>query len=195
MAEKLSIKKKGRKKLTVLYKTLKNSNISNYVKDRVINDNLEYLLSNGVQKLLNDLTIPLDSEEIIIWGDGSIEISVYSDIFKDHENYFKRSDHERDSLKGINKDSTYYKENKVIFKNIQSKVQELLRPMDRSLAYDFFGYKENEDSGSIRCNAVRLHFINEEAYVEVEDKELIPNSTISMLTEVEIKEIEETNYV
>lgn len=179
--------------MTVLYKTLKNSNVSNYVKDRVLNDNLEYLLSNGIQELLDQLTTPLNSEEIIIWGDGSIEISVYSDIYLNHEKYFKKSVHKRESLRGINKSSRYYTENKIIFESIQNKVQDLLKPMNRLIAFDLFGsIKGNENlSSKVKCNAIRLHFINGISYVEVQEEDYIPKGTLQFLKKVEIKEIEE----
>lgn len=184
--------------MTVLYKTLKNSNVNQYVKDRVLNDNLEYLLSNGVQTLLNSLTIPLESEQIVVWGDGSIEVSIYSDIYVDHEEYFKDSEHERESLKGIDENSSYYLDNKDVFVNIKSKVQQLLQPMNRLLAFEFFGViKESEgkeSSGKIKCNATRLHFNDGNGYVEIMDEKLIPRETLVYLNKVEQEELERVVY-
>lgn len=184
--------------MTVLYKTLKNSNVNQYVKDRVLNDNLEYLLSNGVQTLLNSLSIPLDSDQIVIWGDGSIEVSIYSDIYVDHEEYFKESKHERESLKGIDENSSYYIENKDTFLNIKSTVQELLLPMSRLLAFEFFGaIKESEgeeSSGKVKCNATRLHFNDGNGYVEIRNERLIPKETLKYLDKVEQAELERVVY-
>ncbi|HAQ5747684.1 TPA: hypothetical protein IX023_001765 [Enterococcus faecium] len=37
--------------MTAIYKALKNSNVSEYVKSRVLNNNLDYILENGVADL------------------------------------------------------------------------------------------------------------------------------------------------
>ncbi|MEJ4341521.1 hypothetical protein SJ811_14115 [Enterococcus faecium] len=67
--------------MTAIYKALKNSNVSEYVKSRVLNNNLDYILENGVADLISKLSDPIDIDHLVVWQDGTLEVSIYGEFY------------------------------------------------------------------------------------------------------------------
>lgn len=173
--------------MTAIFMAQKNSNVCEYVKARVLNNNLDYILRNGVSELINKLSDPIDVDYIIIWQDGTIEVSIYSAFYEKHDkSTFKKSITKRDDLKGINRNSHFFKENKDIFLLIEKEVYKLTYPFRKTLSKDYFGYI-NKDS-KIIYNVEKYYYFNDTAYVAVKDINLIPESTKPMLEPIKLSD-------
>lgn len=175
--------------MTAIYKARKNSNVSEYVKARVLYNNIEFLLENGVSDLLNELSDPLHPDEIVIWGSGSIEISIYSSFYLNNSNnnsIFKKSISGREELRGFKKSGSYYIENKSVFDSIQKVVTNISETTKKSLNGKYFGYVLKN---SIKLyNGEDFYFFGGEAYVSIKDINNIPEKTLPDLQPMKLSE-------
>ena len=87
--------------MTAIFKAQKNSNVSEYVKARLQKNNLDYILENGVREILKELTEELDVDYIVLWDNGTLEVSVYGEFYQNHsKSIFKNSLSGRKDIKG-----------------------------------------------------------------------------------------------
>lgn len=170
--------------MTAIFLAQKNSNVFEYVKARVLNNDLDYLLEKGVSELLAKLSDQIDIEHLIIWQDGSLEVSVYSDFYEKHDkSIFKNSVTNRDDIKGFNKHSTFYRKNKDIFELIEKKVKEITAPFQKGLSKKIFGCTEKGSS-----NVEKYYYFNDSAYVAIKNISLIPDETKQLLVEINLSD-------
>lgn len=171
--------------MTAIFKARKNSNVSEYVKARLQKNNLEYILENGAGDLLNQLTEKIDIDYIVLWDNGTLEVSVYGSFYQLHsETMFKNSLSGRSDIKGIRKSSKFYHDNKLIFESLEKIVPELLKPISKRLSKDYFGTVY--DGYSLKSNVEKYYFFDDIAYVEVKEIKRIPEQTLEQLEQIKL---------
>ena len=177
----------GDKKMIAIYKALKNSNVSEYVKGRVLNSNLDYLLNNGVLVLLNQLSEPIEIDYLVLWQNGILELSTSSEFYKMHSpSMFKNSISGQKDIKGINKNSLFYKRNKEVLQNIERKVLELSMPIRKELAKTFFGVIY--DGLISQSNVEKYYYFNNNAYIAIKQNNRVPEATLEQLESIKLSE-------
>lgn len=166
--------------MTAYFKARKNSNVDEYVKARVLNSNLDFFLSNGIEELLNRLSSEIDTDDIVIWQNGLVEFSIYSDFYKKSpKEIFSDSFSKRFDLKGININSAFFSMNKEIFDEIKSKVIELVEPMSKKVGLQIFGFI-SEDETKV-SNVLKYYYMSGESYVLVREPLIISKEYLPYL--------------
>ena len=171
--------------MTAIYKALKNSNVSEYVKSRVLNNNLDYILENGVADLISKLSDPIDIDHLVVWQDGTLEVSIYGEFYSRNKvTTFKNSISGREDLKGINKNSKFYRTNKELLEKISKRVFELVNPFSKKRSKELFGICY--DGFSAKSNVEKFFYFNDSAYIAVKDSKRIPEATLEYLEPIKL---------
>lgn len=173
--------------MRAIYKALKNSNVSEYVKARVLNNTIDYILENGVSELLKQLSEPLDTNDLVLWQDGTLELSTSSKFYQTHdEAMFKNSVSGREDIKGIHRNSRFYKENKEVLQTIGKRVSELAMPIRKEIGKGYFG--SIYDGISVKSNVEKYYYFNNNAYIAIKDISKIPEGTLEHLELMQLSE-------
>ncbi|MBO0481528.1 hypothetical protein [Candidatus Enterococcus courvalinii] len=173
--------------MTAIFKAQKNSNVSEYVKARLQKNNLDYILENGVREILKELTEELDVDYIVLWDNGTLEVSVYGEFYQNHsKSIFKNSLSGRKDIKGIRKNSRFYKDNESIFDKLSEVVPNLVAPISKRLSKEYFGTVY--DGFSLKSNVEKYYFFDDTAYLAIKDIKRIPMETLDQIEQIKLSE-------
>ncbi|XIM20709.1 hypothetical protein N8C03_14785 (plasmid) [Enterococcus faecium] len=173
--------------MTAIFKARKNSNVSEYVKARLQKNNLEYILENGVGNLLNELTEDIDTDYIVLWDNGTLEVSIYGDFYQTHSKaMFKKSLSGRSDIKGIRKNSRFYKENQEVFSKLVEIIPSMVAPISKRLSKKYFGTVY--DGFGLKSNVEKYYYFDDTAYLAIKDMKRIPTETLDQLEQMKLSE-------
>lgn len=162
--------------MTAIFRALKNSNVHDYVKARVLQSDLSYILDQGVGRILASMTQEIDPDDIVLYSDGEIEVNVYSDFYHNNDyTMFKESETKKAELRAIRKDSDFYQKNRRQFEEIKKIVPAMTAPVNRQLGKNYFG--SLIDGISVKSNVEKYYYFDDMAFIAIRAEEQLPEKT------------------